>query len=98
MPYSKRRYLPHWDPEDAALFITWRLHGSLPAPPPEWERLPAGRHFVAMDRALDRRQSAPHWLKEPAVAQCFLKTFPHGSTDLRLYDLRACVIMSFFFY
>ena len=25
-----RRNLPHWQPEGAALFITWRLYGSLP--------------------------------------------------------------------
>ena len=24
------RHLPHWQPEGAALFVTWRLHGSLP--------------------------------------------------------------------
>ena len=23
------RNLPHWQPEGAALFVTWRLHGSL---------------------------------------------------------------------
>src|ERR1035438_4088053 len=33
-----RRKLPHWDPEDADLFITWRLKGSLPGAPdgPTW--------------------------------------------------------------
>lgn len=33
MPYQVwyRRFLPHWQPADAPLFITWRLHGSLPA-------------------------------------------------------------------
>jgi REP-associated tyrosine transposase len=25
-----RRKLPHWQPQDAALFITWRLFGSMP--------------------------------------------------------------------
>ena len=30
MSYYERR-LPHWHPEDAWLFITWRLAGSLPA-------------------------------------------------------------------
>jgi len=30
MTYYKRR-LPHWLPEGRALFVTWRLHGSLPA-------------------------------------------------------------------
>ncbi len=26
-----RRNLPHWHPEDRAVFLTWRLYGSLPA-------------------------------------------------------------------
>src|SRR5258707_7972354 len=26
-----RRNLPHWHPEGAAIFLTWRLYGSLPA-------------------------------------------------------------------
>ena len=26
-----RRRLPHWQPQEKALFITWRLYGSLPA-------------------------------------------------------------------
>ncbi len=30
MGYYQRK-LPHWDPEGKALFITWRLYGSLPA-------------------------------------------------------------------
>ena len=30
MVYYRRR-LPHWQPEGTALFVTWRLHGSLPA-------------------------------------------------------------------
>src|ERR1022692_4643065 len=29
MSYYERN-LPHWQPEGAALFLTWRLHGSLP--------------------------------------------------------------------
>ena len=29
MTYYERD-LPHWQPEEAGLFLTWRLHGSLP--------------------------------------------------------------------
>lgn len=25
-----RRRLPHWQPDGATIFFTWRLHGSLP--------------------------------------------------------------------
>ena len=31
-----RRSLPHWQPEGTALFVTWRLHGSLPATARNW--------------------------------------------------------------
>jgi REP element-mobilizing transposase RayT len=31
-----RRHLPHWIPENAAVFVTWRLAGSLPRS--EWDR------------------------------------------------------------
>src|SRR4051794_34240559 len=93
MPYRKRN-LPHWDPENHALFITWRLHGSLPAPPSEWEVLPAGQRFVAEDRALDQLTTGPQYLKVPAVAACVAKAIQFGATNLKLYDLHAWVVMS----
>jgi REP element-mobilizing transposase RayT len=92
MQYQRR--LPHWDPGDAALFITWRLRGSLPTPPSDWEVLPAGRRFVALDRSLDHSPVGPHWLKNPAVAECVSKALRYGSETLQLYDLDAWVIMS----
>src|SRR4051794_27653197 len=94
MSYYKPRALPHWDPGDAALFITWRLHGSLPVPPPEWQALPAGKRFVTEDRVLDRLAGGPQYLRIPAVAACVAKTLDYGSTILNLYDLQAWVVMS----
>jgi REP element-mobilizing transposase RayT len=88
-----RRRLPHWDPEDAAIFLTWRLYGSLPAAPPEWLHLPAGHRFVAQDRFLDRAPG-PHHLKNPLVAQVVADAIQHGAVPLHLYDLYARVIMS----
>ena len=91
MPYYER-HLPHWNPEDAALFITWRLHGSLPrevdviAPK-------GGRAFVAVDRLLDRPATGPRWLEQPEVAACVLRTLKYGAETLRLYDLEAWAIM-----
>lgn len=35
MAYYERN-LPHWQPDGSALFMTWRLHGSLPSP--NWVR------------------------------------------------------------
>jgi REP element-mobilizing transposase RayT len=94
MAYYQPRGLPHWDPGDAALFITWRLHGSLPALPPEWEVLPASQRFLTLDQGLDRVSTGPHWLKNPAVAACVARTLQYGAEVLGLYDLAAWVIMS----
>ena len=94
MSYHERHGQPNWDPEDAALFITWRLYGSLPVPEPEWETLPTGTRFVAEDRALDQLATGPHHLKNPAVAAAVIKTLRYGADNLHLYDLRAWVIMS----
>jgi len=92
MSYHRRR-LPHWDPDNAAIFLTWRLHGTLPAPQPEWLRLPAGHRFAAEDQALDRAQGPQH-LKNPAVAKVVDDALHYGAETLHLYDLHAWVIMS----
>jgi hypothetical protein len=66
-----RRRLPHWHPESVALFITWRLQGSLPRhagflvqPTPT-----EGRRFVAIDGPLDRVPTDPTWLNDPQIAE-----------------------------
>jgi putative DNA methylase len=94
MSYYKPRALPHWNPGDAALFITWRLHGSFPAPEPEWERLPSAQHFILEDQALDKLATGPHYLRIPSVAASVAKALHYGALTLRLYDLHAWVIMS----
>jgi len=52
------RQLPHWQPEEAWLFVTWRLAGSLPAIQTMDMNspavVPAGKAFVLLDRMLDR--------------------------------------------
>jgi hypothetical protein len=63
MSYHERR-LPHWHPEGIPLFVTWRLHGSLPRnrfPPPGTS---AGKAFVWMDRYLDQASFGPTWLRQ----------------------------------
>ena len=89
----RRRSFPHWQPESAAIFVTWRLLGSRPAPPPEWERLPAGKRFVTEDRALDRLATGERHLKTPAVARVVAQAIQYGADTLHLYDLHARVIM-----
>lgn len=63
------RRLPHWDTTRQPLFVTFRLHGSLPHSrdfPPAY--LSSGQAFVAMDRLLDRSGYGPVFLQGPEVA------------------------------
>ena len=63
------RHLPHWHPDHAAVFVTWRLQGSLPRS--AWEErpeMPAGKAFVAVDRELAIAATGPTWLKDERVA------------------------------
>ena len=94
MSYYERK-LPHWQPESAALFLTWRLHGSLPAAlRPECPHLEAGEAFVAADRHLDRARRGPLWLTEQPIAELVAEAFEFGERVLRLYDLHAYVVMA----
>ena len=72
------RHLPHWQPEGAALFVTWRLYGSLPTIKVPRSQLPK-RTFETVDRELDLATVGPLWL---------------GEQELGLYELRAWVLMA----
>lgn len=90
-----QRDLPHWQPEGAALFLTWRLAGSLPREYFLREKtLTAGQEFVVMDRLLDRAEIGPMWLQSERVAQCVVDALRYGESGLDLYHLRAWVLMS----
>ena len=84
-----RRNLPHWYPEGAAVFVTWRLFGSLP---PQGG-VKDGRAFAALDRAMDRAQSGPAWLRQPAVADVVSKVIEAADADRHLCRLYSFVVM-----
>lgn len=92
------RNLPHWHPTGAALFITWRLHGSLPKHVllalEEKKALKEGRRFVLADRELDKASFGPVWLKDPRIATCVIETLRQGEQELRLFELHAFVVMA----
>ena len=97
MAYYERR-LPHWHVDGARLFITWRLQGSFPSvghpsvgQASGLSGSQSGRAFVAMDQALS---SGPHWLSDERVARVMADTLRYGEEKLRLYRLRAWVLMS----
>jgi len=89
------RDLPHWQPQGAGLFLTWRLHDSLPKEYFDQHTIPgAGREFVRQDRVLDKAEHGPVWLKDPRVAESVAAALQFGETNLKLYELQAWVIMS----
>ena len=88
-----QRRLPHWHPEGAAIFLTWRLYVSLPRGMLVGPGT-AGQRFVAADRVLDRATSGPMWLVDDRVAQAVVETLYRGEDVWKLYDLIAWVLMS----
>ena len=93
MSYEHR--LPHLHPEGKDLFITWRLHESLPpnryVPP---DGLTSGQAFVWIDRYLDQARTGPTWLSRPEIAKIVDDALHHGQDTLNRYLLHAYVIMA----
>ena len=103
------RNLPHWHPEGKAIFITWRLYGSLPASFLKKTRTvrnaratkaaqneteeSPGKEFLQLDAALDSAKSGPLWLADPEIADYAEYPIWRGA-DLGRYDLYAYVIMA----
>jgi putative transposase len=69
MPLTQRR-LPHLYAIGQPLFVTFRLHGSLP-PGRHFTResMNSGTAFVHLDRLLDRQTSGPLFLRNPEFAR-----------------------------
>ncbi len=89
-----RRHLPHWAPPGQDIFITWRLHGSLPAqfrPPAKPDS--TGKAFLAYDRALDRAEIGPLWLNDPRVAESVIASL-NAAQRQNLFTLRAYALMA----
>jgi putative DNA methylase len=94
MRHYERR-LPHWDIVDRPMFVTFRLHGSLPAHrvfPPEG-LVSAGKAFVVIDRLLDESTNGPLFLRRPEVAAMVVGALRHGERTLHRYQLHAFVVM-----
>ena len=85
-----RRNLPHWCVDGAAIFLTWRLFGTLPN---SAKRVLDGRAFREADRELDRAATGPSWLSQGSVAECVAQTIERAETERRLCSLPAFVVM-----
>src|SRR5258708_2591146 len=88
-----RRRLPHFHPDDAYLFLTWRLWGTLPSKPSARPYPTPGHAFVAADRALHRDRSGPLWLSQPGIARLVVETIIAAERERAFYELSAWVVM-----
>ena len=89
-----RRRLPHVYSTDRPVFLTWRLHGSLPSHRafPN-AALTSGQAFVAMDRLLDEARSGPLYLRQPALADMVVEAVHFNAEVLTHYELHAFAIL-----
>ena len=91
---SHRRRLPHWHPEGASLFVTFRLANSLP--PNRWfglSSITSGRAFVTMDRLLDSARIGPFYLRKPEIARLVAESIQRGAAEFAHYHLHAFAVM-----
>jgi putative transposase len=88
-----RRRLPHLSEIHRPVFLTWRLHGSLP--PHRWfpARPTSGLQFAALDRLLDEMRSGPLHLRQPPLADMVVEAIDYNARVLRHYYLHAFVVM-----
>lgn len=89
------RHLPHWQPEGAYLFVTWRLYGSLPKSiVGKQTEITAAQAFRDFDRILDRAAFGPLWLKDRRIADLVVNALQSGDTKLKMYELISYVVMA----
>jgi REP element-mobilizing transposase RayT len=89
------RRLPHWVPEDKIVFVTWRLAGTLPQPPPAFlvQDSCAGMRLPLHDLPLDLTRIGPRWLENPNIAASVVEALFYGEKVRHNYDLFAWVVM-----
>jgi putative transposase len=89
-----RRHLPHLYAVGSPVFVTWRLHGSLP-PGRHFDRkgLTSGEAFVTMDRLLDQATLGPLYLRRPEIAAVVTEAIYFNRGQLAHYTLHSFVVM-----
>ena len=89
-----RRRLPHDYETDQPVFLTWRLHDSLPSHRAfPADALNSGQAFAAMDRLLDEACGGHFYLRQPAVADMIVEAIHYNANILLHYTLHAFVVM-----
>jgi len=94
MAYSERR-LPHSSVTGVPIFVTFRLHGSLPSGRSFRPDVLTsnGEAFAAMDRLLDTARSGPFALRRPEIAGMVVAAIRAGDVEFQRYQLHAYVVM-----
>jgi putative DNA methylase len=89
-----RRHLPHYYEIGQPIFLTCRLHDSLP-PHRVFPAatLTSGQAFAAMDRLLDEARSGAFYLRQPRIADMVLEAIQYNAKILGHYGLHAFVVM-----
>jgi putative transposase len=87
-----RRRLPHYYSIGQPMFITWRLHGSLPANRSFPKTMDAENDFLAMEQTWDNACTGPQFLSRPEIANVVVQAIQFR--DARDYELHAYVVMS----
>jgi REP element-mobilizing transposase RayT len=85
------RKLPHIYEIGRPLFITWRLHGSLPRNRAFPQAATSGQVFLAMDRLLAEASTGPLYLKRPDFARMMMEAIHYR--DPIQYVLHSFVVM-----
>lgn len=87
-------HLPHIYPRNRWLFVTWRLHGSLPHSQfPPARKVVDGVTFATVDWYLDSAQSGPLYLGQETIGKTVLSSLFRGES-LGHYQLGPWVIMA----
>jgi len=86
------RHLPHYCPIGQPLFVTWRLHGSMPAGRCYPAATESGKAFLAMDRILDSATTGPLYLSQPDPVTVVVNAI--RNREANDYDLHAFVVMA----
>lgn len=89
-----RRRLPHFSLTGTPIFLTWRLHGTLPREQSlGLTPMTSGAAFARMDRLLDEASIGPRCLQERALASMVVESLHYNAQVLKHYDLDAFVVM-----
>jgi putative transposase len=86
------RRLPHYHVVGKAMFLTWRLFGSLPVGRAFASAATHGKAFLALDRLLDNARTGPLFLRMPEIAGVVDDAIRYR--EGRHYELHSHVIMA----